>query len=199
MRAVIVNRFVHHVPFADLAFVMTNDAVDVGFQNAQKRIACAAARAFNLLRQSADPTRHLAMPGKSMTANLHAVRRRISHELIALGKAKATTARFRRIELHFVFSDHNVEIRLVRRFINRCITAKTVVEPFRVQNGADKTSTRSGKFAQSTVCSKSIRSTKKSRSQNGRFPKVHFSHHLILFKFLSLKVMIKLFWKFDFS
>ena len=118
----VVHGLVHYVPFGDLALVMPDHLLDVVLEDGEQFIFLPGVIA-------ADPSGNLAVPGEGVAAHAHLVRLRVFDHLVALREIEFVLARFRGIELHLVFRDHDVELRLVNFFEFRF---NRVVEPFAV-------------------------------------------------------------------
>ena len=138
---VVIDGFVHHVPFGDLAFPVSDDFGDVVLEDREQF--------FFLPAVVVHPVRNLAVPGECMATDAESVSLCVFDHLVAFLEVELVFFGFGRVELHFVFGDDYVELRLVNFFEFRF---NSVIEPFTVQDGADKATAFFGKFSNGLVC-----------------------------------------------
>ena len=141
---VIVHGLVHHVPFGNLALVMPDNLLDVVLEYREQFFLLPAVIA-------ADPCGNLAVPGEGVAAHAHLVRLRVFDHLVAFCEIEFVLGRFGCVELHLVFGDNHVELRLVDFFEFRL---DGVVEPFAVQDGPDEAPAFLGELPDGRFCGK---------------------------------------------
>ena len=86
---------------------------------------------------------------RELNIDAHAVLLCVPDHLVAVVVVEPVFARFGRVELHLVFGNDDVELRLVNLFVLR---GKAAAKPLRVQNGADVDVVFIGQRSKGFVC-----------------------------------------------
>ena len=117
-RFVVADGFVHHVPFGDFALPVADYVLDVVLEHLEQFLL--------VVPVVVHPARDLAVPGESVAADAHAVLLGVLDHLVTIAVVEAAFARFGGVELHLVFGDDDVELRLVNLFV---VAGKLSAEP----------------------------------------------------------------------
>ena len=137
---IVIDGFVHHVPFGDLTFPVADNFGDVVLENGEQL--------FFLALIVVHPVCNLAVPGESVSTNAESVCLCVFDHLVALFEVEIVFFGLCGVKLHFVFGDDHVELSLVNFFEFRF---NCVVEPFAIQDGADKAATFLGELTNGFV------------------------------------------------
>ena len=145
---IVIDGFVHYVPFGDLAFPVADNFGDVVLENGEQL--------FFLTLIVVHPVCNLAVPGESVSTNAESVCLCVFDHLVALFEVEFVFFGLGGVELHFVFGDDHVELSLVDFFEFRF---NIVVEPFAVQNGAEKATALLGELTNGFVSGLGVHET----------------------------------------